>query len=205
VPSLSSGLEAVLRRCLEKDPAERFQSIAELALALAPYTYPQAREIAYRLSRSLPGRGDAQPGELSHDSTLDDALGQREHSTGEGRSPRRRRLLIGAFVGIAIAGASVGLLLSIGPRKDPEPAPAPVVTALPEPTPPPATPPPPTPTPPPPTPVVVAAPDAGAAQTPTANVPPAHPPTRPQPPPPPPRRPRRPTPTEPVDPFKSVD
>jgi serine/threonine-protein kinase len=36
-PEAPEGLAAVVRRCLEKDPARRFRSIAELAQALAPY------------------------------------------------------------------------------------------------------------------------------------------------------------------------
>jgi serine/threonine-protein kinase len=36
-PEAPAGLAAVVRRCLEKDPGQRFQSMAELAQALAPY------------------------------------------------------------------------------------------------------------------------------------------------------------------------
>lgn len=35
---LPDGFEAVVRRCLEKDPARRFQTAAELAAALAPFS-----------------------------------------------------------------------------------------------------------------------------------------------------------------------
>jgi len=36
-PEAPAGLAAVVRRCLEKDPAQRFRSVAELVQALAPY------------------------------------------------------------------------------------------------------------------------------------------------------------------------
>ena len=36
-PEAPEGLAAIVRRCLEKDPAQRFRSMAELAQALAPY------------------------------------------------------------------------------------------------------------------------------------------------------------------------
>ncbi|MBW2527297.1 MAG: serine/threonine protein kinase, partial [Deltaproteobacteria bacterium] len=37
VPNAPPGLDAVLRRCLTKDPAERFRHLAELARALVPF------------------------------------------------------------------------------------------------------------------------------------------------------------------------
>src|SRR5262249_49726354 len=46
------GLEAVVRRCLEKDRGHRFQSVAELARALAPYA-PQAAASVDRIARIL--------------------------------------------------------------------------------------------------------------------------------------------------------
>jgi hypothetical protein len=39
-PKVSAGFEAVIRRCLEKDPAERFQTYAEFIDALLPPTEP---------------------------------------------------------------------------------------------------------------------------------------------------------------------
>jgi serine/threonine-protein kinase len=63
VPPLSGelprGLAEVVYRCLEKDPAHRFQSVAELARALEPYMGSPARvsgpvERVRRLPRRLP-------------------------------------------------------------------------------------------------------------------------------------------------------
>jgi eukaryotic-like serine/threonine-protein kinase len=42
-PSCPAGLEAVIARCLSKDRASRFSSVAELALALAPVASPIVR------------------------------------------------------------------------------------------------------------------------------------------------------------------
>jgi serine/threonine-protein kinase len=49
--AMPAGLDAVIYRCLEKDPARRFQSIAELAVALAPYAQSPA-QVAITLQRT---------------------------------------------------------------------------------------------------------------------------------------------------------
>ena len=48
---MPAGLDAVIYRCLEKDPDRRFQSIAELAVALAPYAQSSA-QVAITLQRT---------------------------------------------------------------------------------------------------------------------------------------------------------
>ena len=50
-PEAPEGLAAVLLRCLEKDPARRFQDIGELARALAPYASEASRLSVDRISR----------------------------------------------------------------------------------------------------------------------------------------------------------
>ncbi|WP_437960696.1 serine/threonine-protein kinase [Sorangium sp. So ce119] len=50
-PEAPEGLAAVVLRCLEKDPARRFQSIAELAQALGPYAPEGSRLSVDRITR----------------------------------------------------------------------------------------------------------------------------------------------------------
>jgi serine/threonine-protein kinase len=50
-PDVPLALEAVVMRCLEKDPARRFQDVAALGRALAPFGSPEARSAAERMGR----------------------------------------------------------------------------------------------------------------------------------------------------------
>jgi serine/threonine protein kinase len=53
VPSLSSTIVSAVERCLRKDPAHRYQSVAELAAALEPVASPRARQSIERIARVL--------------------------------------------------------------------------------------------------------------------------------------------------------
>ena len=48
-----SGLDEIVERCLEVDPADRFQTVAELAWALSSLGAPRGRDSAARISRVL--------------------------------------------------------------------------------------------------------------------------------------------------------
>ncbi len=56
-PDAPEGLEPVILRCLEKRPDQRFQNIAELALALAPYGPKRARRSVERITEVLRSSG----------------------------------------------------------------------------------------------------------------------------------------------------
>ncbi|MRG90817.1 serine/threonine protein kinase [Polyangium spumosum] len=63
-PDAPPGIEAVILRCLEKDPARRFASVGELAAALVAFAPQRAHLSAERIGRitgvSLPSAGGAQ-------------------------------------------------------------------------------------------------------------------------------------------------
>jgi serine/threonine-protein kinase len=52
-PDIPEPLAAVTMRCLRKDPAERFQNVAELASALAPFGAAGARDAATRIAETV--------------------------------------------------------------------------------------------------------------------------------------------------------
>ena len=52
-PDLSPAIEAVVLRCLNKDRNQRFQNVAELAYALAPFAGPEAQGPVDRISKVL--------------------------------------------------------------------------------------------------------------------------------------------------------
>jgi len=56
-PDAPDGLETVLIRCLEKSPAQRYQTVAELATALADFAPKRARISVDRISGTLMSAG----------------------------------------------------------------------------------------------------------------------------------------------------
>jgi len=56
-PDLPQALQQVLLRCLEKDRARRWNNVAELAFALAPFALPAAQRSAERIARVLGAAG----------------------------------------------------------------------------------------------------------------------------------------------------
>lgn len=58
-PEAPPALQHVIDRCLDKDPAERFQNVAELAIALLPFAPSRARSYAQRASSILGTKSDS--------------------------------------------------------------------------------------------------------------------------------------------------
>ncbi|HEY8080067.1 MAG TPA: protein kinase [Labilithrix sp.] len=58
-PDAPPELEAIVMRCLHKDPQGRFANVAQLAIALAPFASDRGRGSIERISRVVGGRPDA--------------------------------------------------------------------------------------------------------------------------------------------------
>lgn len=108
-PSAPAGLEAVLLRCLEKNPDRRFQTVAELADALVEFAPPRARISVDRISgtlgaSALPPAGTAtslsgRPGPLPQRGTAT------ETTSSFGTTASRHRPATVA-IGVAVLGAA---------------------------------------------------------------------------------------------------
>jgi len=58
-PDLPTDLAAIIERCLQKEPSQRFPDVAELALALLPYAPKRARLCAERACNALRAAGSS--------------------------------------------------------------------------------------------------------------------------------------------------
>ncbi|MCA9677426.1 MAG: serine/threonine protein kinase, partial [Myxococcales bacterium] len=92
------GFEETVGRCLAKEPADRFQNVAELALALVPYGPPEAYEGAQRAARVLGLIGTSPPFQAARaptgvPTTLTGATGATSGVAMEA-APRRGRTIV---------------------------------------------------------------------------------------------------------------
>jgi serine/threonine-protein kinase len=115
---LPGELDAIVYRCLEKDPARRFQNVAELAHALAPYAQSETQaSISVQRTRSIVGldahRAAPEPGPARRaipPSTISGAAGARTTPTAGGRRwPMFAALgVLAGVIAIAIVASSGG-------------------------------------------------------------------------------------------------
>ncbi|MEZ4401916.1 MAG: protein kinase [Kofleriaceae bacterium] len=144
VVATPAGFVEVVTRCLAKDPAQRFGSVAELAAALVPYGQANAQQQAQRIARVQAGlttnviKSAVQP-IASVPTTLSAS------ATGTAPpAPRRPWIPIAIAAAVALAAGVAGVVMLGGTSADkPAPAPAPAVQGTPNPTPTPPVPPPP--------------------------------------------------------------
>jgi len=132
---LPGDLDAVIYRCLEKDPARRFQNTAELAQALARYAQSETQAaISVQRTRAIAGeapRVAIEPGSGAHPpSTISGAANARTMPRGGRRWPS----MVGAGVLLAVivvaiagsrGGGSKDQVPSAQPETTPKPAPEP--------------------------------------------------------------------------------
>lgn len=113
-PPELAAVQSIVDKCLEKDPQRRFQSIADLALALLPLASERARAYADRSSNLLAATRPSGPPSTSGQPAV--ASGERSNSDLEQSQPRRRR---SALAPIALALAALMLLAALAIRFGP--------------------------------------------------------------------------------------
>jgi serine/threonine-protein kinase len=120
-PDIPPGLDAVVARCLEKDPKRRFQNVAEMAAALAPFGPPRSDISVERIIHVLgvspaavaaPPPGQAWPQPATGARTNAEFSG----SVARDASSSRTKLWLAVPFVLAGAGAAVFALYAHGPK-----------------------------------------------------------------------------------------
>lgn len=112
---LPPGFEHVLRRCLEKDPDQRFSDVDALAVALSPFAPPHAQPLIQQICRALrsdpPARTLIPP--VDGPRTLHETAGQDLARTAA-RSRRQRIAGLIAALGVTAVVSVVATMLVSG-------------------------------------------------------------------------------------------
>lgn len=108
-PDAPEGFEAIILKCVEKDPARRYQNVAELAVALAQFAPKSSRLSVERISNVLTAAG-LSTGVLDL-APSSEAYAARDATTAQWGStaPPTRK---GGVVGLAIAGGVIALAIA---------------------------------------------------------------------------------------------
>jgi serine/threonine-protein kinase len=149
-PDVPSALAVAVNRCLTRDPAQRFQNVAELAHALLPFAHPRMHGSVERLTNllreagmtelhlpSLPPPRESIPSVVVIPRDAPVAGFEREAETVYASTlaepPRKRRwafLVVAGGIGLL---AVLAIAFALASRKTDEPLPSPsVVAVLPE-------------------------------------------------------------------------
>jgi serine/threonine-protein kinase len=122
-PDVPRELSRIVQRCLEKDPQNRYPSVAQLAAALEPFAPSDTRELAQRIARIASGGNVVTGAPPTHGSSSARivsggvSVSWAERTELASRSNKR----IAIFIGLGAVGALaivVGVLFSRRPASD---------------------------------------------------------------------------------------
>ncbi|MBI5533466.1 MAG: serine/threonine protein kinase [Deltaproteobacteria bacterium] len=127
-PEVPAGIEEVVNRCLEKDPAKRFQNVADLAVALGPFASMENLALVQRIvgvlrvaGVSAPTGGNTatmgSPPSIRNLPAIPGASTTRSWVVPASLGPRARWALIAVALAAAIATLVVGIVRYIDRRQ----------------------------------------------------------------------------------------
>ena len=133
-PDVPQALGLVIARCLEKDPAVRFPSVAELAAALEPFAPADTRDLARRIARIASG-SRLPPTPMTSASATRIAVAGAPSVNWSGKtelvsSGGRRVAVIATILTVVALGGVVAVLLALRLWR-PQPSPAAATTIAP--------------------------------------------------------------------------
>ena len=129
-PEVPRALAAIVAKCLEKVPATRFATVAELAMALEPFAPADTRELAHRIARIASGSkgGTTAPLATSSGTRIAVAGGTSVNWSGKTElmqsSGKRVAVVVSIVGGLAVAAAIVAVLVLRPGRHAPPVTPA---------------------------------------------------------------------------------
>jgi serine/threonine-protein kinase len=114
-PEVPPALEAVILRCLEKQPAQRYPNVGELATALLPFAPARAKASVERISGIVEASGQPSAPALPSPPQRDESTGPGTlpavGRTTPGRAPGKAWVIgAGFFAGIVVAGVAAFVL-----------------------------------------------------------------------------------------------
>jgi len=117
-PDLPVEMEAIIRRCLEKNAEDRFGSAQELADALAPFAMPSDRRASEPPPRGAadapPSPAPPPPSGAIHESTTTNAHVTQARVSDPFADARKRRVVLAAAIGVPLVAAA--LAMAFAPR-----------------------------------------------------------------------------------------
>jgi eukaryotic-like serine/threonine-protein kinase len=117
-PDVPPALSQVVQRCLEKEPAKRYQNMAELAAALLPFGPKDSASAVERIRRIARGSVPFAATIAASDPDLQSQISAGTNGTWESPKPgaqRKRALAIGVG-GLLLAGAVLASVFALGRR-----------------------------------------------------------------------------------------
>lgn len=128
-PDAPPGLQEVVARCLQKNPTDRYPTVAELAADLLPYAPRRGRVSVERIAKVITAAGltdsnlslPQSQASVAPGGTTQGAWGASQNATRGGA----RWVMVAAAVLLVAAGAAAISLGVLRPRPPPEPAAAP--------------------------------------------------------------------------------